>query len=256
MKRIAVATAALALAASSAAAEPNPDASAIAEQGFDAYDRGDYAAAITFFERANEIAPAPGLLFNIAQSYRKLGSAGCEPALGHYRRYATALEDSGAAVPEAVRARIVEMSECAAPKPALEAAAEPEPVAEPEPQPRPAWTPSVDQPSPGSGRAIAGWVLLGAGAAALTTAAITGGIAIDRESDLAARCSGDVCPPGFESRVASYDRLRYTAFSAGAVGAIAAVAGGWLIWTSRSPEAPRQLSARIGPGSVGVSCAF
>jgi tetratricopeptide (TPR) repeat protein len=55
------------------------------EAGVAAYEQGHFDQAIRAFERAHELDPAPILLFNIAQSYRKKGDP--QQALLHYRRY-------------------------------------------------------------------------------------------------------------------------------------------------------------------------
>lgn len=59
-----------------ALAAPSPDALATArlffESGKRAFDQGEYSAAIAAFEQAEEIAPAPGLYFSMAQAHRLL----------------------------------------------------------------------------------------------------------------------------------------------------------------------------------------
>jgi tetratricopeptide (TPR) repeat protein len=54
-------------------------------QGQARYDLGQYQEAVALFEEAYELAPAPLLLFNIAQSYRRLGR--CPQALASYRSF-------------------------------------------------------------------------------------------------------------------------------------------------------------------------
>lgn len=49
------------------------------------YNVGHFSAAIELFTQAYSLEPAPGLLFNIAQSYRQLGDH--ERAAFFYRRY-------------------------------------------------------------------------------------------------------------------------------------------------------------------------
>src|SRR5690606_9690752 len=71
-------------------------ARALAERGRIAHDQGDYAAAIAAFTEAYAIAPAPGLLFNLAQAYRLKGS--CEDAQLMYRRYLNANPSEGGRV--------------------------------------------------------------------------------------------------------------------------------------------------------------
>jgi tetratricopeptide (TPR) repeat protein len=60
-------------------------ARALSDTGRAAHDRGDYERAISAFKEAYVIAPAPGLLFNLAQAYRLQGK--CDEAVIMYRRY-------------------------------------------------------------------------------------------------------------------------------------------------------------------------
>ncbi|MBX3162567.1 MAG: hypothetical protein KF773_41785 [Deltaproteobacteria bacterium] len=62
-----------------------PKARAFADAGRHAHERGDYTAAIAAFKEAYVIAPAPALLFNLAQAYRLRGD--CDDAALMYRRY-------------------------------------------------------------------------------------------------------------------------------------------------------------------------
>ena len=57
----------------------------LAAKGRSAHDQGDYARAIAAFKEAYVIAPAPALLFNLAQAYRLQGN--CDDAALMYRRY-------------------------------------------------------------------------------------------------------------------------------------------------------------------------
>lgn len=86
MKALSV-VAALALASSaSARADTVPNrARDLAERGRTAHDAKDYATAIASFTEAYALAPAPGLLFNLAQVYRLRGS--CDDAALMYRRF-------------------------------------------------------------------------------------------------------------------------------------------------------------------------
>lgn len=91
MKRAAVTLTAL-LAASSAYADNalRPEqipakAKELATRGRVAHDAGEYGMAIAAFKEAYVLAPSPGLLFNIAQSYRLAGN--CDEAAWMYRRY-------------------------------------------------------------------------------------------------------------------------------------------------------------------------
>jgi tetratricopeptide (TPR) repeat protein len=62
-----------------------PKARVLAAKGREAHDKGDYARAIAAFKEAYVIAPAPALLFNLAQAYRLQGN--CDDAALMYHRY-------------------------------------------------------------------------------------------------------------------------------------------------------------------------
>jgi tetratricopeptide (TPR) repeat protein len=57
----------------------------LAEKGRAFHNAGDYAAAVAAFKEAYVLAPSPGLLFNIAQSYRLAGN--CDESAWMYRRF-------------------------------------------------------------------------------------------------------------------------------------------------------------------------
>ncbi len=57
----------------------------LADKGRAYHQAGDYAAAVAAFKEAYVLAPSPGLLFNIAQSYRLAGN--CDEAAWMYRRF-------------------------------------------------------------------------------------------------------------------------------------------------------------------------
>lgn len=76
----------LALAGATASADTVPNrARDLAERGRIAHDAKDYSTAIAAFTEAYALAPAPGLLFNLAQAYRLRGS--CDDAALMYRRF-------------------------------------------------------------------------------------------------------------------------------------------------------------------------
>jgi tetratricopeptide (TPR) repeat protein len=84
--KAALVTAALLASASLVHADSVPNrARALAERGRAAHDARDYAAAIAAFTEAYALAPAPGLLFNLAQAYRLRGN--CDDAVLMYRRF-------------------------------------------------------------------------------------------------------------------------------------------------------------------------
>ncbi len=76
----------VALLANGAAADSVPNkARTLADRGRVAHDSRDYAGAIAAFTEAYALAPAPGLLFNLAQAYRLRGN--CDDAALMYRRF-------------------------------------------------------------------------------------------------------------------------------------------------------------------------
>jgi hypothetical protein len=247
------------------AARAEPDQStmrrarAIAVQGFAAYDRHDYAAAVALFSRAYELAPEPGLLYNIAQAYRQIGPSACEKALDHYRRFLATPESAhGQVTRETIDARISEMEACVerrksdSTREPAEAAAVSAPGIEP-----------VDQPPDDRARRTAGWVVTGAGSATLALAAVAGAIALHRRSQLHDGCRGGVCPPELSDEVTSYDRWRYTAFVAGGAGAVAVGVGVWMLVTSPrtatgtdSQVTAHRVAPWVAPNAVGVSLWF
>ena len=77
-----------------------PKARTLAERGRIMHANGNYAGAIEAFKEAYVISPSPGLLFNLAQSYRL--QADCENASIMYHRYlASDPPDEGRAIAEA-----------------------------------------------------------------------------------------------------------------------------------------------------------
>jgi tetratricopeptide (TPR) repeat protein len=61
------------LAALPAAAAPIDDAKKAFAEGKAAFERGDYEAALSAYQRANMILPAPNLYYNIGATYERLG---------------------------------------------------------------------------------------------------------------------------------------------------------------------------------------
>ncbi len=75
-------------------------------EGNEAYTHGDFRKAIGAFDAAYQLAPLPGLLFNVAQCYRQLGAY--ERAAFFYRRYLALSEEEPANAP-LVKELIAEM---------------------------------------------------------------------------------------------------------------------------------------------------
>ena len=77
----------LCTAANVRAQTPELDARAAASEGRQAFEAGDFARAIEKYEEAQRLKPAPGLLFNLAQSHRRAGHL--EKATWYFRGYLT-----------------------------------------------------------------------------------------------------------------------------------------------------------------------
>ena len=63
----------VAVTASTARAAPIDDAKKAFAEGKEAFERGDYEAALNAYQRANTILPAPNLYYNIGATYERLG---------------------------------------------------------------------------------------------------------------------------------------------------------------------------------------
>ena len=84
--------AALLCAATPAAADDDAQSRAYFETGAKAYEKGDYPNAIRAFEQAYALTKRPGLVFSIAQSYKRQYAIDSNPAnlrkaLDYYRRF-------------------------------------------------------------------------------------------------------------------------------------------------------------------------
>jgi hypothetical protein len=69
-----------------------PDARAWFEQGVKAYEQGRYTAALAALQEAYRLTPRPGLLFSIAQAFRRIheetgDSSAQRDAMAYYARY-------------------------------------------------------------------------------------------------------------------------------------------------------------------------
>lgn len=91
---------AVASAGPAAAQDSTEEARTYFNAGAAAYAAGKYPAAIAAFERAYQIAPRPGILFSIAQAYRReytvtRGRAQLERAVSYYRSYVEKTPEGG-----------------------------------------------------------------------------------------------------------------------------------------------------------------
>ena len=223
----------LATAAPLARAEPKAEARALYEEGARLYDLGSYDDAIDRFERAYTLTGAPVLLVNLAQAYRKKGD--CARAAWLYGRYLS--RSPNGELRKDVEARRAEMERCAREEKDASAATEGNERKEPserreEPAPTPAAAPPPAPPAPprgASGPVVLAWSGVALASLGAATAAVTGGMALDRAASLRSACDADhVCPRTEADRLDTYETLRTIAFAgvvAAVVGASAAVVG-------------------------------
>jgi len=229
-------------AADPTAARPSAEeeARAIYRRGVLAYERGDYDEAIAAFDRAYALTPAPKLLFNLAQSYRRKGPATCARAQEYYERYLR--ESPTASNSVETEQRIAEMRTCH--EQMMLAQAPPTPV---EPAFASSAAPASERPPP-RGR---GPLWLGAAGLSL---AIAGGVlnwrAHARFDELHASCP---CP---ESAFDGWETATDVSYALLAAGGAAMAAG--LTWWLLEPRArgSARASLRIKPAGVFASGAF
>jgi hypothetical protein len=116
--------------------------------------------------------------------------------------------------------------------------------------------PPTDTGSSGpSTRAIAGWVLVGAGGSGLVLGAVFGGLALSAASASDAQCTGAIC----QNLEAVHDHERAKAFALAAdvtlaIGAAFAAAGIVLILTA--PKQPRTIEVRATAGGLVLGGTF
>jgi tetratricopeptide (TPR) repeat protein len=157
-----------------AAAQGAPDVEALAGQGRELYDKGEFTEAVAMYMRAYQAAPAAALLYNIAHIYdRKLGER--ELAIDFYRRYITSPDaDPG------VVARATERIQTLKKEAEAQATPPPPPVrALPDETAAPAPTAHAQTSSGGMGQRTWGWLAAGTGVALLAGGGVVGFLARD-----------------------------------------------------------------------------
>jgi hypothetical protein len=118
--------------------------------------------------------------------------------------------------------------------------------------------PPPSRPAPGSiAPKTIGFVTIGVGGAALIAGAVTGALALGRESELSKVCPAAQCPPSQQPTIDGYTTLRVISMSTLISGGVLAAAGTVLVLTAGSAP-PHEASIRpaIGPGYLGVTGSF
>jgi hypothetical protein len=117
--------------------------------------------------------------------------------------------------------------------------------------------PTQDRPR-GSTQRLIGFVTLGVGGAGLLLGAVTGVVAMGKESDLSEnpRCANNECGPSQQDQVDSYNSLRSVSTVGFIAGGVLAATGVVLVLTSPSRPASAHAALWLGPGSAGFKGAF
>ena len=199
------------------------------------YGVAHYAKALEEFTKAYEVEPLPELLYNMGRCHEGLGNSAS--ALALYRK--TLKASPNEATRAAVQARIT----------ALEAAGNRAKAPRREP-------PAREPPSGGGGwRAIAGWVVLSTGGAALLAGGVMGAMVASKQDeyeDLAAAGGtfGELDPIAAEGR--TYQHAQIGLLVGG--GGLAATGAGLLLWhyLGRNAERERR-QVTLTPAGLGMS---
>lgn len=210
------------------------------------YESGHFVEAAREFEEAYRLSNRVPLLHNVYVAYRDAGDI--ERAADALRRYLELAE--GLDNETVLRQRLAAMERMIAERRARDAAGDTsQPDAEPEAS-APATSAGGGGPSP------VGFIVAGVGAAALIAGAVTGGLALGANDELASTCPDRVCPPGydFESTASSGAALALTTDVLLPVGAVALATGVVLILVLQESGESASAGAACGPdGCVAVA---
>ena len=219
------------------------EARALHEQALEEFRLAHYDRAIEAFKAAYQLSPVPGLLYNIAETYRVKGKGSCGEALRFYQQYKEE-ESPAVAGGRKIDNRIAEMNRCQSEERGPAATA---PVMLPADQSR------ATRASPRR-RALA-WTLVGVGAAAVVAGTVTGVIVLRRQDTLEEQCPDGGCPSSLRDEVAEYDRLKLWSTAGLAVGAVGVAAGLVVLWTGAGDRAASPVRrAQLRPSSaIGVA---
>ena len=240
---------------------PSPDIDPVDEQARELYDagelaysRGHYDDAVAKFQAAYDLSKRPLLLFNLANTYERMGAY--DEAAATLRRY---VGSPDAVSVEAVRQRIRHLDARATESRALDAELATL-------RSRPPCADQITCPTaplrPPSNRTA--FILLGTGAIAVLAGGIFGLVATSAGSDASDQCvedgGGTFCSGDAAN---SLDRERLVALAADVSligGTVAAATGAFLWWRNRNKASARERSAAtwspvVSPQAIGVGLA-
>lgn len=208
------------------AEDPGPEARARLQLGTVLYEEGRFAEAAAQFERAHATSGHPAMIYNAFLCHRQADQP--HDALRTLDMYLA----TGAATPEERTGLQAQRDALASLVAALPEPADPPDATNPEtnestapaPAPAPASAVAERQGPELTGPAV----LLGAGAAVLVGAAVTGGLVVASDASLAERCPGGRCPDDAEGDIASGQTLAVVTDVLWISGAALATAG--LVW--------------------------
>jgi hypothetical protein len=207
------------------------------ERGLRHYQLAEFAAAVDAFKASYRLSPDPELLFNIAQSYRRMGLDGCVDALEFYRNYRVATSTP----PPELDSRITEMERCVANRPTAE------PTPSPPPAPPPVEVADASTTHAPSSERVSRWPELGLAAAGVSGAIVGGwlrGRAASRADELWRLC-GSACPEDDVSGIRRDATLGAGLLIAGGL----AVVGAGTMWWLRDGKRARTSVAFVPHGA-------
>ena len=232
---------------------PPTNAEQHSKRGVELYAEGKLPEAVSEMLKAYELAPAPGLLYNIARIYQKMGQR--DLAVHYLKEFVTQPGAEPDRVQKALE-HLEELNRTPLSPPRLETVPEEKvPVASPSPE-EGAAVPSVAPPATpapveggGPDHTLA-WVAMGTGGAALIVGGVLGGLALSSASEL----SDDALE--YQAKVDAQSSSRSLALGADiSIGVgVAAAALGLVLFLTAGDDAPPQatVAPTLGPDQAGV----
>lgn len=234
-------------------------AEGLAQEAFDAYDRGELLPAIALYKNAYEASPAAMILFNIANIYdKKVGDK--KQALTYYERYLRSSDTEPGLVTRASERVDIIRAELEAARSSQAGRPPPRSVAPPVAPPTLTLTASPAVPPPVAGRGsrlrIVGLGVAAAGLGGLSLGGVYGFIAKSKNDRASEMCNGSACPDqrGVTLTDEAHRAARVSTVSFIVGGALVAGGIGLFIYApSRSRERMNRAGIRITPGLSGVA---
>ncbi|MCA9688602.1 MAG: tetratricopeptide repeat protein [Myxococcales bacterium] len=232
--------------------QPNGNVDVYVAEAEQHYKQGDYDGAAEAFKRAYAISGDPNMLFNIGRVYEESGQFA--NAIEYYQKF---VAQPGIEIGDRelglARLKVMREAQAAvAPEPAPQPVLEPQPQPQQQPEgpqtpPQPAAT-AEDRPTKRSKGEVAGFALIGLGAAALAAGGIFGGLALSQSNRVDEQMT-------FENRKALLDSGRTNA----AVADVFFIAGGVIAATGIilvAVGASKRRNARVAARSTGLALHF